>query len=697
MARKLGKAKRPGQRSRQAVTQATAARGAPAAVSRSPLWLRIALPVLIATAAVATYAPALKATFVDWDDDKVIVDNPYIRGLTTEHVHWMFHAYKMGHYHPLTWVSYSIDHAISAHRFDSLDQSERDRYVRGLDPRVFHLHNLLLHAGVAVGFYYLALLLLRVLLPPPADRPDWSTPICAGVAALFFACHPLRVETVAWATERRDVLSSFFLVPCLVFYLRYALAPHRGAVKSACYVASIVLLGLSLMAKAWGMTLPAVMLLLDVYPLRRLGGQTGWITRRAIHTLVEKIPFVALAIFFGYHASAAQRAALGTAKSLSEWGALDRTMQAFYGLFFYSYKTWIPVNLSPLVELPIDNHPFSVRYLAAAGVVMAAAALLIRYRRRWPAGVVAAVCYAGVLSPVLGFHQSGPQLVADRYSYLACLPWALVVGGGLLWLVRRRATAVWAAKVLPAASGAVLVLLPGYALLAHAQARVWQDSKSLWTQVLRVDPGNIMAHTNLGMLLRTSGDIPGAIKHYTTALARKPDDAILLNNLAYAIRMDTSRPPRQRLEDALVYAERAVHSAPKHPDMRYAYGRLLIDLGRFDEGVAELKRSVRLKPKYVKGYRGLAEAFLRRGQKTHDSVMLRQADANYRITLKLEREIDPKSRYVINALDRLARVAELSGRPDAAMGYYRKLLQIDPGNGPAKRGIARIRKATHQP
>jgi len=661
-----------------------------APVSRAPLWLRAMLPVAVGVCAVLAFLPALDAGFVDWDDDKVIVNNPYIRGMTSEHVDWMFTSYKMGHFHPLTWLSYAVDHQIGQARRDVLDDESLKRYDRGLDPKIFHGTNLLLHAGVAIGFYFLARLLLRVFLPPHRDKTDWATPVCAAAAAVFFACHPLRVETVAWATERRDVLSSVFLIPSLLLYLRYALTPKWGAAKAALYVGSITLLGVSLLGKAWGMTLPAVMLVLDVYPLRRLGGQAGWLTSRAFVTLAEKLPFVALAIFFGYHASEAQRSALNTAKTLEEWGVLDRIMQAFYGLYFYSQKTFVPTGLSPLVELPRNNNPFAIYYLGAALVVLAAAGLLLNYRKRWPAGVVAAVCYAGVLTPVLGFHQSGPQLVADRYSYLACMPWALILGAGLLWLARQRDQIPWTRKALAGASAATVVVLAVFAAMTWRQTKTWRDSASLWTQALSVDSNNVMAHNNLGKCLREAGDVPAAIEHYEAALALEPTNIFALNNLAYAITLDKSKPVRERYEEALEYSSRAVEIEPGHPDIRYTHAKNLLQLDRFEEGVEQIRIATTLKAKYVKGYRGLGNAYLDRARKTGDRSLLKSADKYYRVALNLERELNPTSKYVIDALDKLATIAELDRRYDQAIGYYDQLLAIDHDNSLALKGKNRI-------
>lgn len=468
----------------------------------APLWLQILIPLVVVAAAFFTFLPALDAKFLDWDDDKVIVNNSFIRGLSEENVDFAWHRDKMGHYHPLTWLSYALEYEIGKWRYDQLSDAAQARYERDLDPKLFHFTNMVLHAGVALGFYFLARLLLRAFLPPSPERRDIFTPIAAGLAALLFACHPLRVETVAWATERRDVLSSVFLVPALICYIKYAVHRNGYGLMMAFYLGSLALLTISLLGKAWGITLPAVMLLLDIYPLRRLGGKAGWLSPSAATCMVEKVPFLAVAVVFARWASAAQRGQFYTAKTWEEWTVGDRIAQAFYGLKFYAYKTLAPFNLTPIVELPLRHTPDAPKYLLltppfllAAAVVIAAVILLIVFRKKWPAGIVAALCYAGILSPVLGVHQSGPQLVADRYSYLSCMPWAIVGGAGLLWLYRRKSQVGWARSLFVPACVASVGVVGALGALTWRQTKVWQDSWSLWTYACEVNPKCVLAST----------------------------------------------------------------------------------------------------------------------------------------------------------------------------------------------------------
>lgn len=676
------------------------------AVQPAPLALRIALPVLVAAGAFVTFLPALDAEFLNWDDDKAILDNPHIRGFDWK---WDFTESKLGHYHPLTWLSYSIDHAIGAARYDGLPPEVQQRYNRGLDPFVFHLHNLLLHAGAAVAFYFLARLLLRVFLPPPPDRVDWLTPIAACLAALLFACHPLRVENAVWVTERRDVLSALFLLPCLHCYLRYALTPAPGKARIGWYVASVLLLALSLLSKAWGITLPAVMLLLDWHPLRRIGREAGWTSPRAARALLEKFPFVLLAVSFAVQAKTAQAKALATMKSLAEWGVADRILQAFYGLYFYTAKTLVPVGLTPLRQLPPARvtdvtastppvvrdivHHFLYQGLLSAAIIAAVVALLIVLRKRWPAGIVLGLSYAGTLSPILGIAQSGPQLVADKYAYIGCLVWPVAGAAGLIWLWRRRGDKPWTHWAAPVASATAVGLCFTYAALAWRQAEVWHDSYALWSHAVRVDPNCVLARSNLGMLERQAGHVERAIEHYEAAIAVDPSDPILLNNYAYALRQN---PARQR--EALALLRQAVALRPKMPDLHYTLANALLDAGEEDEAIAELRTCIHLhrdqpRPKY---HRGLGEIYFKRAQQpgADRAALLASADAEFQRALELEERLNPQGEGVINACHRLGWIAIFRNDAPTAAGYFERILAIDPDNAAARRGLQRAQNLT---
>src|SRR5437870_6466138 len=236
-------------------------------------WVHWLVPALIALVTFAAFLPALQNQFVNWDDHENFLDNPHYRGLAWSHLRWMWTTHR-GHYIPLTWMTFGLDYLLW-----------------GMNPVGYHLTSLLLHAANAVVFFFLVRRLLTLALPSPSER-GYALPVAAGFAALVFAIHPLRVESVAWATERRDVLSGLFYLVTILVYLR---ACERGARGRRWYSLAVATFVLALLAKSMVVNLPIVLLVLDVYPLRRLGGAVGWWSEPARRIYIEKIPFVLLA------------------------------------------------------------------------------------------------------------------------------------------------------------------------------------------------------------------------------------------------------------------------------------------------------------------------------------------------------------------------------------------------------------------
>jgi tetratricopeptide (TPR) repeat protein len=429
----------------------------------------------------ASFAPTLSNGFVNWDDDLVLTDNTAYRGFSPSHLRWMVTTTHGGHWQPLTWLSYAVDHAIWE-----------------MDPRGYHLTSLLIHAVNAV----LVWAILRTLL---AGRgPDAAVAVAAAVGALFFGIHPLRVESVAWATERRDVLSGCFWLLAIGAYLRAVAGGGRPRLGLA-----LAALALSLTAKAWGMTFPLVLLILDAWPLDRLRRDP-----RAV--LAEKIPFAALAAIAAGLAFRAQHA-VPEMRSFADHGVAARVAQAAYGLCHYLAATVLPLGLSPAVLLEPDLDPLRPRYLIALGgvIVITTAALLLRRRAPWLLATWAA--YGVIVAPVLGLAQTGPQLVADRYTYLAMLPWTALLAAGLvaLW---SRATSCTLQRAVAAAAAIVLVT---YGALTFRQTRIWHDSLTLWNHTLAIDPDNWVAYTNRGFERRAT-DPEAALADYSAAIARNP-------------------------------------------------------------------------------------------------------------------------------------------------------------------------------
>src|SRR5712692_4308346 len=304
---------------------------------RRGFWL---VPVLIALVTFTAFLPTLQNEFVGWDDATNFLDNPHYRGLAWTHIRWMWTTH-LGHYIPLTWMTLGLDYLLW-----------------GMNPVGYHLTSLLLHAANAVVFFFVVHRILTLALPAPSERGH-ALALSAGFAALVFAIHPLRVESVAWVTERRDVLSGLFYLLAILLYLW---ACERGARGRGWYWLSVAVFICALLSKSMVVNLPIVLLILDVYPLRRLGGTLGWWSERARRVYVEKIPFVLLAAAASAVALMAQlshRAMI----PVTHLSAPGRLAVSAYGLSFYLWKTVVPLNLSPLYELPRTMNPWAMPFI----------------------------------------------------------------------------------------------------------------------------------------------------------------------------------------------------------------------------------------------------------------------------------------------------------------------------------------------
>lgn len=468
--------------------------------------------ILVAAATFAAFSPSLAAGLVDVDDYALLRDNPHYRGLSGEHLRWMFTSRLLGHYQPLAWLSFALDYALA-----------------GTDWRQVHFTSVLLHSANA-GLLVVLLWRLLTLAMGPLTR--WGLAACSA-ATLFWGAHPLRAESVAWATERRDVLSLFFLLLCTLAYL-HAFQPGSPAIRSPrWYAASLVLLLLSLLTKPWGMTFFIAAAVLDWYPLRRWQGGRGGATLRVRTLFLQNLPFAVLGVLFTLNAGIASRSS-GAVKALAEWPIPARLAQAAYGLVFYIWKTIAPQDLSALYEMPRTLDPLAPTFLLCYALVAGAAGLAWVWRSRRPWFGAALALYAVTVAPTLGLLQSGEQFVADRYSYVATIPWSALIAAGLalLWRGRLRdgPPPEPAARRRGVEALLVVVALTAYWWLALLQTLVWHDPLTLWEHSAEAYPSPA-THVNAGLALEHADDEgqraqrqEEALAHFRTAVELGPHD-----------------------------------------------------------------------------------------------------------------------------------------------------------------------------
>lgn len=576
------------------------------------------IPIALAAVTVGAFLPALENQWVEWDDYIVLVKNENYRGLGLAQLRWMFSNILMGHYVPVTWLTLGLDYALW-----------------GMNPLGYHLTNLLLHVANTVLVYVLAsrLLVKATALPLPALRA------AAAAATLFFALHPLRAESVAWATERRDVLSGLFFFLTVLLYLRAS--ESEGVRRRRLLAGSLACLVLGLLSKAILMTVPLVLILLDVYPLRRLAPDPRrWREAAFRRVWVEKIPYMLLGLAgaaLGYYGQAAN----SYFTSFVQYPVTARIGMAFYSLWFYAAKTVVPIGLSPLYELPARVHPLEPRFLGPTVGVLVVTAVVVWLRRRWPAGLAVWAFYAIVLGPVMGITHSGYQLAHDRYSYLSCLGFAILVGGGVGLVVRAQRTGTLRTAFARIALTAIAAWLVGLSVMTWQQVQIWRDTDTLWRYAIESDPECSICQANLGVLLHNRG-LPAlaverferelalrpdhvrshhtlalslaavgrtgeAMDHFHRVLAVFPDDADVLNNLGVAL------IGQRKFDEALVHLRRAAAREPRRLQVLTNLGLALTELGRAEEALGHLRRAVELDPREPLPRLALGRAFLALG------------------------------------------------------------------------------------
>ena len=597
----------------------------PVALALPQGWGSWLVPVLIALVTFIAFLPTLRNQFVDWDDFKNFLDNPYYRGLAWTQLRWMWTTH-LGHYIPLTWMTFGLDYLLW-----------------GMNPLGYHLTNLLLHSANGVVFFFVVCRILARALPGLSERGH-ALAVSAGVAALVFAIHPLRVESVAWATERRDVLSGLFYLLTILMYLR---AYEFGARGRGWYWLAVAVFVCALLSKSMVVNLPVVLLILDVYPLRRLGGAIGWWSEPARRVYVEKIPFVLLAAAASAIAVMAQ-SSVHAALSLAQLSMPGRLAISAYGLSFYLWKMVVPVNLSPFYERGLID-PWATPFLLSYGLVLAITAIVLALRRRVPGLLAAWLAYIVVLSPVLGIFQSGPQIAADRYTYLANLGWAILAGAAMLSC--RHATRFLV-------RGSAVCVLVALGVLTWSQVQVWRDSKTLWTRVLAIDPQSPTAYMNRGSGLAREGKLAEAIDHYRQALHFYPDYADAHNNLGVALAQQGD------LAAASDHFRQALRTDHDSANAHYNWGIALAQHGKVAEAVDHYRETLRLKPDYADAHNNLGNALAQQGK-------LAEASEQYEQALQIKPDLANAHYNWGNALVNQGKLTE-------AVDHYRQALQIKP-------------------
>ena len=537
-------------------------------------------------AVVIVFAHGLYNEFVQWDDPINLIDNKNFRGLGWTQIRWMLTTTLMGHYIPLTWLTFGLDYTLW-----------------GMESAGYHFTNLVLHCTNVVLFFLLALRLLSRALP-------WATTLelraGAALAALFFGIHPLRAESVAWATERRDVLSGLMFLTCILCYV--SAADRDGWTRRRRLAASVTFFVLALLSKSITMTLPLALLILDVYPLRRLRlAPADWLRGPGRRVLLEKIPFLIVALI-GARVSYWAVARHEFFTSAVEYPLAARITMALYSVCFYIGKTALPLGLSALYELPATIHPLDGPFLLAGLATCLITVSLIGLWRRWPAGGAAYAYYVIVIAPVGGLVHAGHQLAHDRYSYLSCLGFALLAGALPAMLGRARERGEINPRLGRLAMTAIMAWVIVLGALTWDQVRVWRNTESLWLNAAMAEPECSICHNNVAAHLVNHGRVEAAFEHFNQTLAIRPD-----RDKAYAgiglglIKLD-------RAADAEVHLKRALAKDPYDATVLNNMGIALSRQGKFAQAIPYLRRALVIDPGNVMSRSNLGAALAGAGQ-----------------------------------------------------------------------------------
>jgi Flp pilus assembly protein TadD len=580
------------------------------------------LVAILFVCTIVAYIPALRADFVSYDDGVYVTENAQVQsGLNPDSVRWAFANGHSGNWQPVTWLS---------HMFDC--------ELYGQAPWGHHLTNVILHGANTV----LLFLLLRRIT---------GNAFPSLFVATVFALHPLHVESVAWVSERKDVLSTFFAMLTLMAYARYVAQSSRLQ-----YVLSISWLALGLMAKPMLVTMPCVLLLLDYWPLERHAKPS---VRNTLRLLLEKLPHFALAFALSLVTLWVQREA--QAMSSLEALPLDmRVKNALYSYVLYPMKAFWPVNLAAYYPHPKESLTWIAAGLAAA-VLVAVTLTVILLRKRSPFLPVGWFWYLGSLVPVIGIIQVGRQGLADRYMYFPIIGLTIMVAWGLTQLASTRAIPKWTLRCLGTAAAVAM------AWCTWVQAGYWRDTETLFRHALAVTEDNEVAERGLAKTLIVEERYAEALPHLLRAIELDPLYAE--NHYHLGIIHQSIGPP----DVAITHFRRAIELDPKYSQAYNNLGVTLMGIGRYHKAEQVIAKAVETDPDNSEAVANYAGVLVAVGK---------HAEAESRLRPLLEQSPDDATLH-----NNLAAALAAQGKYAEARQHFERALEIQPDYPQAQRGL----------
>ncbi len=548
----------------------------------SPVHFSIFRSVLMGAILLSTlglFSQTLNYDFINWDDRSYISTNPIIKTLNKENLLKIATTVKQSPlWHPVTWLTHSMDY-----------------HLYHLNPWGHHLTNVIFHALNSLCLFFLFVLLIKLAAP---EELDLVPVYLAGFfTALLFGLHPLRVESVAWISERKGLLSTFFGLLTLIAYLYYGSARNLKS-RRGWFLAALGLFALAIMSKPSIMVIPAIFLLLDFYPLNRLTG-----TGKDVSIYLEKIPFLLLGGFAGAMAAFGQFSR-GTLTTLADLDIHDRLITVARGMYFYFHKTLFPFQLVPFYPLS-----FNLSFLSAPVIIPVLILLGITFYVLWSLKnknyfwFVAWFFYLLSILPVSGLVHFSWHMAADRYSYFSTLSFYILAGIGFMWVWNRAASMKFGQTKLLAVSFGLVVI---FGCLTHHQLKIWSQSQVFWEYIER-NYSTPLTHNNLGTVYRGKGMVLQAENQYKQAIRMDPKNPDPFVNLGVLYAMtDKMEKAKTMLQKGLNFQ---FHNSIAHGTL----GVVLAKQGFLKKAETEFKLALELNPDYVEAYYNLGTLYKEKG------------------------------------------------------------------------------------
>jgi hypothetical protein len=549
---------------------------------------RTALALSIGVVVFAVYLPALHDGFVNWDDYDYVLQNREIRSLDFRTLRWALTSFEVANWHPLTWISYSVDY-----------------HFWKLDPAGYHLQSILLHVlNVIILMPVVYTLVLRGKMaksPSPLNQPPEQLKSFAfsvsALTAIFFGLHPIHVESVVWISERKDVLSAFFYLISIFFYIVYTQADVKK-IRMLSYGASLLAFGLALTAKPMAVTLPALLLLLDCTCLKRPGTEKTPPGLKKV--LFEKTPFLLLAVIDSILTIYAQHSE-GAIKTFAQFPPAERILNSVRAYGFYVFKMLFPLNLSPFYPYPKGPSSPWLGITSLLFILSLCAYCFVAWKKgkRYWAGILG--FYMVSLLPVIGIIQIGEQAAAVRYTYIPGLGFSLLAGLGFSRFFHRFSKDRQG-HLFAGAAGICLVFLiaAGLSVISRVQISYWKDSRTLWSRAIELYPYAARPYAERGLALLDFGDIKAAYADCDHAIKTAPYDPMALMCRAEAA------GDMGNHESALADYSSVIRIEPDNWEALNRRGMVYVNMREYAHAYADFISIVKKNANYVDAYYNLA-------------------------------------------------------------------------------------------